>query len=108
MNLSIQSLVMLGLIAFSIILTVRSVFINKGLDEAMDPIISGISTLITFFIVITCYERLDSEISKLLIKYLPGEINDIGIVHIITLGIAFVLLKLIIEFILNTLNKILF
>lgn len=108
MNLSIQSWVILAIIAFSIILTIKSVFISKELIDAIDPIISGIADIITFFIFIMFYENLDSQITIVLTKFFPMEISQNGLIHVLLLGILFILIKIIAQQILRFINRLIF
>lgn len=108
MNINIQSLILGVIILLSIVSTMRTVLKNKDLGEAIDPILSGISTIITFFIVVLSYEKIDLGISKLLSKLFRDNISNSGIVHIIMLGISFIIIKLIIEYFLNLLNRCIF
>lgn len=108
MDINIQTLVILGIIVVSIISTMRRVLRNLDLEEAIDPIFSGISTIITFFIVVFTYENLDYQISIFFNKFFSEKVSNSGVMHILVLGVVFIIIKVIIEMILGLLNKFMF
>ena len=114
-NLNIQQLVCLGIIIFSIIICVRKVVYSRDINEAVDPILSGCSTIVTFFIILYYYEKFDVMVSNLLAQVFQNSIRDNGIVHVVFLVgifavvkfIIYSLLKLVHSFSLNSaLNKL--
>ena len=106
--MDVQSLLILSIILVSIISTMRSVLKNRDLNEAVDPIFSRISTIITFFIVVLTYESIDPKITLLLKRFFSPKVSNSGIINILVLGVIFIVIKLLIQGTLSLLNKIFF
>ena len=104
-NLDIQQLVCLGIIIFSIITCVRKVVYSRDLNEAVDPILSGCSTIVTFFIILSYYEKFDIMVGNLLAKVFQNSIRDNGIVHVILLVGIFAVVKFIIYSVLKLVHS---
>lgn len=108
MSLSIQQIVTLIIIIVAIIISLKNVSENKELNEVIDSIISGCSTILTFICMIFFYEKIDEIIVELLSKILVQKFKYNGFAHIFALVIAFCLIKLVIDIILKILNKLSF
>ena len=106
--MNIQSFVILSIVVISIISTMGRVLKNRDLEEGIDPIFSGISTIISFFIVVLSYESIDSKISILLKRFFSERISNRGVIHILVLGAVFIIITLIIEVTLSLFNKLMF
>ena len=106
--MKIQSFVILSIVVISIISTMGRVLKNRDLEEGIEPIFSGISTIISFFIVVLSYESIDSKISILLKRFFSERISNRGVIHILVLGAVFIIIKLIIEVTLSLFNKLMF
>ena len=104
-NLDIQQLVCLGIIIFSIITCVRKVVYSRDLNEAVDPILSGCSTIVTFFIILSYYEKFDIMVGNLLAQVFQNSIRDNGIVHVILLVGIFAVVKFIIYSVLKLVHS---
>lgn len=96
LNLNMQQIICLAIIAISIITCVRKVVYSRDLSDAVEPILSGCSTIITFFIVLGYYEKFDILVGNLLGRIFHNSIRDNGLVHIVLLVVIFSLIKLII------------
>lgn len=105
MELMIQQNLSLFIILLSILFSLLSVFKNKNIDVAVEPIISGCSTIITFFIMIGYYDKFNSlatDILKLVIKE-GAKYN--GLLHIGAIVVFFCLIKLAIQGALTVLHS---
>ncbi|MGG7176277.1 transglutaminase domain-containing protein [Clostridium paraputrificum] len=105
MNLNIQQIICLAIIIISVIGSVRRVMYTEDLGEAIEPIISGCSTIITFFIMLGYYEEIDLMITNILRRVFENSIKDNGLVHIGGLVLIFVLVKYIIHIIFRFLHS---
>ena len=104
-GLDIQQIICAIIITFSIISVVRKVVSSRDLNEAVDPIISGCSTIITFFIVLYYYEKLDVMVGNLLAQVFKNSIRDNGLVHIVCLVAMFGIIKFMIYLIFKLLQS---
>lgn len=95
-NLSIQQTICLAIIVISIIISVRKVLFTSNLTDVVEPVLSGCSTIITFFIVLAYYEKFDLLVGNLLGQIFQNSIKDNGLVHIVLLVTIFGIIKLII------------
>lgn len=105
-RLSIQNIFIILAIGIPIILTVINVMRRKEFDEAIEPIISGCSTIITFLLMVSFYEQFDL-LAKEVLSFINREaLMQSGIIHIAIIAIMFCVFKLILQNILRVLNKI--
>lgn len=104
MNSDIQMILCLGIIIVSIIVTINRVVHSDDLGEAIEPILSGCSTIIAFFVIIGTYEKLSLEISNILNKYFSDSVVNSGIVRILVLIAVFMLIKFLIGGLLKLIN----
>lgn len=104
-NLDIQHIICAVIITFSIISVIRKVVSSKDLNEAVDPIISGCSTIITFFIVLYYYEKIDVMVGNFLVQIFQNSIKDNGLVHIVCLVAMFGIIKFIIYLMLKLIHS---
>lgn len=109
MNFDIQIVLCLGIILISIMATMLRVIHSDDLGDAIDPILSGCSTIIAFFIIIGSYEKISLETNNILNKYFSGSIIvNSGVVRILSLLVVFLLIKFIIEALLKIINSVFF
>lgn len=105
MILNIQEIISLIIIAMSVFVSVRSVMKNMDLDEAVEPIISGCSTIITFFIMVGYYEKFN-DLATYIINYLLKDgVKYNGILHIFAIVILFCIVKFVIQGILKIIHS---
>ena len=103
-NLSIQQITLLVIIGFSVFLSIKKIFLNKDFDEAVEPIISSASTIITFFIMLFYYEEFDVLALNILNKFEKGVYIRNSYIHIGLIVIMFCLIKLLLNIIFRLLN----
>jgi len=104
MNISTQMAICLVIIVVSVIASVKTVMKSTDISDAIKPIIGGCSTIITFFLILGFYDELNSKISEVLEKYLPVTMNN-GIVHLGSIIIVFIAMKMLIECFLRLINS---
>lgn len=107
MNISTQVAICLVIIAVSIIASVKTVMESADISDAVKPIIGGCSTIMTFFIILGFYDELNIKIGEVIGKYLPATMNN-GIVHLGSIIIVFIVMKMIIESLLRLINSFAF
>lgn len=107
MNISTQMAICLVIIVVSVIASVKTVMESTDISDAIKPIIGGCSTIITFFIILSFYDELNSKISEVIGKYLPATMNN-GIVHLGSIIIVFIAMKMLIETLLRLINSFTF
>ena len=108
MNLNIQTLLCLGILLVSMISIIKVVMETRSLEEGIKSIVSGCSTIIAFFIFITFYELLDAKITVILTEKFSVQIGNNIIIHLAVLALIFIIIKFIIEALLNFVNSFIF
>ena len=93
MNLGIQEIICVLVIIFFIVRCVKNVGYTWELEDAIFPILSGASTIVTFFIMVGYYEKFDSLATVILKSIFQNIINDNGLFHIVVLIGIFFLIK---------------
>lgn len=106
MDIAAQELICFGIILISVILSVRIVIINSDLNEIIESIISGTSTIITFMLMITNYERFNLLARNVLQSLFPGSFKYYNIIHVAFIVAFFCLVKFIIQIILKALHSL--
>ena len=104
MNLSIQEIICIAVIIISIIFCVKNVIYTSDLEEAISPILSGLSTIVSFFIMIGYYEKIDLLATEILSSIFKSNIKDNGLVHIVTLIALFGCIKFLVYLLFKLLN----
>jgi hypothetical protein len=84
--------------------SVKIVMESTDISDAIKPIIGGCSTIITFFIILGFYDGINSKISELISEYLPDTTNN-GIVHLGSIILLFIAIKMLIESLLRMINS---
>lgn len=105
MDLSIPSLICLCVMTYSIIKSFRDVMAESDLGEALVPIISGCSTIISFFIVLVYYEKFSQLATEILSKFLDTSLANNGILNICLILAMFELIRFLILLFLKFLNS---
>lgn len=106
MNLEIQEIICLLIIIISMIISIVSAIKNDAIDNIIESIIAGTSTIITFFIMIFNYEQLNNLANTILLKILPDSIKYRGILSILFIVMIFCLIKYLLQFTLNIFHVI--
>lgn len=101
----LPGVICLIILIYSIYKSLHDSLAKSNLDEAITPIISTASTIISFFIIIGYYEKLDILIGKLLIKVIGRTLGNNGLLHICVLLGIFELIRFLIIMILKVLHK---
>lgn len=103
---TVQNIFIILTIGIPMILTIMNVMKRKEFDEAIEPIISGCSTIITFLLMVTFYEQFDI-LAKDILSYINKEpLIQSGATHIAIIAIMFCVFKLLLQNILRIINKI--
>ena len=105
MELNLQQSISLIIILLSILVSIFKVMKNKDLDEAVEPIISGCSTIITFFIMIGYYDNFNNLATYLINLVTKEGARYNGILHIAVIVVSFCLVKFIIQGLLNVMHS---
>lgn len=100
--------VVFGIIGISILISIYNLICKSDIDYAIRPIIYNLSTMISFFVILFNYDRIYRIISDILEKYLGQQYGTIGIIKILGLGIVFVIIRTIFQWILLFINNIIF
>ena len=105
MTLNIQEIISLIIITISVLVSVVTVMKSRDLDEAVEPIISGCSTIITFFIMVGYYEKFNDLATYIIDYILKDGVKYNGVLHICAIVILFCIVKFIIQGILKILHS---
>jgi len=105
MTLNIQEIISLVIITVSVLVSIGKVMKDKDLDEAIEPIISGCSTIITFFIMIGYYEKFNNLATYITNLVLQNAVKYNGVFHICAIVILFCMVKFIIQGVLKILHS---
>lgn len=105
MTLNIQEIICLIIITLSVIISVGKVMKSNDLDDAVEPIISGCSTIITFFIMVGYYEAFNNLATYSLNLVLQNGVKYNGALHICVIVLLFCIVKFLIQGLLNILHS---
>lgn len=107
MELNFQ-LLCIVIVIFFVVFSLIKVYRSLDIEDIVEPIISGSSTIISIFIFLGYFNNIDRMISDLLVFTFKNSIRDNGIVHIVLLLVSFYTIKLLIFYILSLFNSLLF
>lgn len=105
MDLNFQQIFCGIIILMSIYFSIKSVIYAYDLDEVISPILSGCSTIITFFIMLGYYEKVDLLVTDMLRSIFKNSIKDNGLFHIFALVLIFLIIKGLIHLLLKILHS---
>lgn len=100
-----MEIICLIIILISTITSIVTVMKSKDLNNAIEPIISGISTVVTFFVMVIFYKYINDITSEVLNVVLKENTRYNGVIHIGTIVGFFILIKFIIELLLSFLQS---
>lgn len=107
MSIDFQTLIYIIAIGTAIISSISMVRKTTSLKEVVKPILSGCSTIITFFIFIKAFDNLHEISNDLITKYFPTAGNK-NLINIGVIIILFFIIKFIIEGIFMLINSFAF
>ncbi len=107
MELNFQ-LLCIGIVVFFVIFSLIKIYRSLDIDDIIEPIISGGSTILSIFVFLGCFKSIDRMITDLLIFTFKSSIRDNGLVHIVLLLISFYVIKILAFYILSLFNSLLF
>lgn len=105
MNLSLSQIIILVIIAWTIITSIKNVMVSRDLENVIASIIGSISSVISFFIMFLFYNFFNNKIESFLLNISPDKTLNIVIKLLIFLIIFFVI-KWIIYTIFRLINSI--
>ena len=106
MNLEIQEIICLLIIIISMIVSIASALKNNAIDNIIESIIAGTSTIITFFIMVFNYEQFNNLSNNILLKILPNSIKYRGILSVLFIIMIFCFIIYLLQFTLNIFHVI--
>ncbi|MBW6410062.1 transglutaminase-like domain-containing protein [Clostridium weizhouense] len=104
----LYKIIIFGIIGTSILISIRRVLKNSNIDYAITPILDIISSIATFVIILTKYDKLNSVLSYLINNFFTGRYLTKGIVKILGLMIVFLIIRFVIRQILQMIQTFIF
>lgn len=105
---SYYKLILFGIIFISILLSIKKLLKKSDIDYVIGPIISSISTMISFFFILFNYDKIYIIIRNILPKIIGMDYGSIGILKLIATIVVFLVIRSIIRIILFFIQKIIF
>ncbi|GAA0075750.1 hypothetical protein UT300005_01280 [Clostridium sp. CTA-5] len=93
----LYKMIIFGIIGTSVLINIRRVLKNSNIDYAIVPILDIISSIITFVIILTKYDKVNGILSYLINNFFTGRYLTKGIVKIFGIMILFFLIRFIIR-----------
>lgn len=105
MNFNLAKIILFIIVALMLIKSVKNAMEDKDLDEIIIAIIGNISSIVSFFIMITFYSFIDEEIEKVLLRINYNKPLN-GLINVMMLFIAFFIIKAIVYILLRGANSL--
>ena len=105
MDLSFQEIICSLIIIISIIFSIKNVMYTEDLEEAVLPILSELSTIVTFFIMMSDYEQFNILAVKISERIFLSNIRNYGLVRLLILGLIFLGIKFLVYLLFKLFNN---
>lgn len=103
-NLTAQQIIIILALVVPTIITVIKVMLKNDFEGAIDSIIAGCSTIITFLLMVTFYDTFDSMSQHILSTFNNDFIQQSSVIHILFVALLFIVIKFIIQMVLKALS----
>ena len=103
MNFDLAKIILFIIVAFILIKSVKNAMEDRDLEEVIIAIIGNISSIASFFIMITFYSDIDEKIEKFLLKVNYNKPLS-GLISVMMLFIMFFIVKAIVYLVLRCIN----
>lgn len=105
MNFNLAQIIIIVIMAWMLIISIKNTMVNRNLDEVITAIIGSIASVLSFFLIFTFYNFFNSRVENFLLKISPEQTLN-GLIKILVFLIIFFVIKWVIYILLRLINSI--